>query len=41
MKPRPGKLTDFGKETISKFNLPLTNNSNTRDGKKPCARDGH
>ena len=36
-----GKLTDFGKETASKFLQPLQNNSNLIYGKKPCARDGH
>lgn len=35
------KLTDFGKESVSKFLGPLQNNSNIMIGKKPCARDGH
>lgn len=35
------KLTDFGKESVSKFLEPLQNNSNIMIGKKPCARDGH
>ena len=35
------KLTDFGKESVSKFMEPLQNNSNIMIGKKPCARDGH
>ena len=35
------KLTDFGKESVSKFLEPLQNNSNVVVGKKPCARDGH
>ena len=35
------KLTDFGKESVSKFLQPLQNNSNIVIGKKPCARDGH
>ena len=38
---RSEKITAFGKETRSKFNLPLSNSSNTREGIKPCARDGH
>lgn len=37
----PGKLTEFGKETCSKFLQPLTNNINLIVGRKPCARDGH
>jgi hypothetical protein len=36
-----GKLTEFGKESTSKFLLPLLNNCNLIYGKKPCARDGH
>jgi hypothetical protein len=36
-----GKLTEFGKESESKFLQPLQNNSNLIYGKKPCARDGH
>ena len=36
-----GRLTDFGRESESKFLQPLTNNSNLIIGKKPCARDGH
>ena len=36
-----GRLTDFGKESVSKFLAPLSNNSNLIVGKKPCARDGH
>lgn len=36
-----GKITDFGKQTVSKFLKPLENNSNLIYGKKPCARDGH
>ncbi len=36
-----GKLTDFGKESASKFLQPLQNNTNLIMGKKPCARDGH
>lgn len=36
-----GRLTDFGKESHSKFLEPLANNSNLIIGKKPCARDGH
>ena len=36
-----GRLTDFGKESHSKFLSPLSNNSNLIVGKKPCARDGH
>jgi hypothetical protein len=35
------RLTDFGKESFSKFLSPLENNSNIVIGKKPCARDGH
>jgi hypothetical protein len=35
------RLTDFGKESHSKFLGPLENNSNLVIGKKPCARDGH
>jgi hypothetical protein len=35
------KLTDFGKESHSKFLDPLENNMNLVIGKKPCARDGH
>lgn len=35
------RLTDFGKESASKFLAPLLNNSNIVIGKKPCARDGH
>ena len=35
------KLTDFGKETVSKFLQPLHDHSNFIVGKKPCARDGH
>lgn len=35
------RLTDFGKESHSKFLDPLKNNSNIVIGKKPCARDGH
>lgn len=35
------RLTDFGKESHSKFLEPLHNNSNIVVGKKPCARDGH
>ena len=35
------RLTDFGKESYSKFLEPLHNNSNIVVGKKPCARDGH
>ena len=35
------KLTDFGKESVSKFLGPLQNNSKIMIGKKPCARDGH
>jgi hypothetical protein len=34
-------LTDFGKESVSKFLQPLENNSNIVIGKRPCARDGH
>lgn len=40
-KPNPDRLTEFGKETQSKFLAPLENNSNLVIGKKPCARDGH
>ena len=36
-----GRLTDFGKESASKFLEPLSNDSNLIVGKKPCARDGH
>ena len=35
------KLTEFGKQSYSKFLAPLENNSNLVIGKKPCARDGH
>jgi hypothetical protein len=35
------RLTDFGKESASKFLGPLQNNTNIVIGKKPCARDGH
>lgn len=35
------KLTDFGKESVSKFMARLQNNSNIMIGKKRCARDGH
>lgn len=35
------KLTDFGKESESKFLGPLQNHSNIVVDKKPCARDGH
>lgn len=41
MKVQEDKLTDFGKESVSKFLEPLHNNSNIVIGKKPCARDGH
>lgn len=41
LKVHEGKLTDFGKQSISKFLQPLQNNSNIVIGKKPCARDGH
>jgi hypothetical protein len=40
-KQNDGKLTEFGKESESKFLQPLQNNSNLIYGKKPCARDGH
>jgi hypothetical protein len=36
-----GKLTEFGKESTSKFLQPLQNVCNEIFGKKPCARDGH
>jgi hypothetical protein len=35
------KLTDFGKESVSKFLGPLSNQNSIIMGKKPCARDGH
>ena len=41
LKVKSGKLTDFGKSTVSKFSMPLTDSSTTKQGKKPCARDGH
>lgn len=41
LKVQEDKLTDFGKESVSKFLAPLQNNSNIVIGKKPCARDGH
>ena len=41
MKIPEGRITDFGKESVSKFLEPLANNSNLIIGKKPCARDGH
>lgn len=41
LKSNEGKITEFGKETMSKFLQPLNNNSNLIVGKKPCARDGH
>lgn len=36
-----GRLTDFGKTTVSKFLEPLSNNCKDIEGKRPCARDGH
>ena len=36
-----GRLTEFGKQSASKFLEPLSNNTNLIPGKKPCARDGH
>jgi hypothetical protein len=41
IKPIEDRLTDFGKESVSKFLQPLENNSNIVIGKRPCARDGH
>ena len=41
LKVQEDKLTDFGKESWSKFLGPLQNHSNVVAGKKPCARDGH
>ena len=41
MKVSEDKLTDFGKQSESKFLGPLCNNNNIIMGKKPCARDGH
>ena len=35
------RLTDFGKQSESKFLGPLHNSNNIIMGKKPCARDGH
>jgi len=35
------RLTDFGKQSESKFLGPLNNSNNIILGKKPCARDGH
>lgn len=40
-KPANDKLTEFGKQSHSKFLAPLQNNLNLVIGKKPCARDGH
>ena len=40
-KVKPGKLTDFGRITFSKFMQPLEDAECLRKGKKPCARDGH
>ncbi|CAD8212285.1 unnamed protein product [Paramecium octaurelia] len=41
LKLAKGTLTEFGKQIISKFILPLCNGKNVISGKKPCARDGH
>ncbi|EWS72392.1 UDP-glucose/GDP-mannose dehydrogenase family, NAD-binding domain protein (macronuclear) [Tetrahymena thermophila SB210] len=41
LKIRQGKLTDFGRVTVSRFLEPLNDSNNVRQGKKPCARDGH
>jgi hypothetical protein len=41
MKVVEDRLTDFGRESVSKFLGPLRNSSNVIAGKKPCARDGH
>lgn len=41
IKAQPGRFTDFGRTTFSKFMQPLINNSNMINGKRPCARDGH
>ncbi len=35
------RITDFGKDSLSKFLSPLINHSNLIVGKKPCPRDGH
>eukprot|EP00825_Cyclidium_porcatum_P041056 TRINITY_DN5310_c0_g2_i3.p1 TRINITY_DN5310_c0_g2~~TRINITY_DN5310_c0_g2_i3.p1 ORF type:complete len:278 (-),score=48.24 TRINITY_DN5310_c0_g2_i3:186-1019(-) len=41
MKLKPGRLTDFGRTTMSKFLQPIIDDSKVKVGKKPCARDGH
>jgi hypothetical protein len=41
VKVHEDRLTDFGKQSESKFLGPLHNNNNIIMGKKPCARDGH
>lgn len=41
IKPKKGKTTDFGRTTFSKFLEPIRSSTNSKVGKKPCARDGH
>ena len=41
IKVKPGRITDFGRMTVSHFMEPLRDASSTKLGKKPCARDGH
>jgi hypothetical protein len=38
---RSMRFVEFGKTTVSRFNEPLRDQSPTRIGKRPCARDGH
>ena len=40
-KVQEGKLSDFGKTSVSKFLQPLSNSNKEIIGKRPCARDGH
>lgn len=41
LRVKPGKLTEFGKVTFSRFLQPLSAMKNSIVGKRPCARDGH